>query len=146
MGADEEEYRGRVEEERRRRRLNRCRYLQRHVPKPWHQIAYEIRLHQIAWDCMPKPLHQIACEDEAFHAHRRAAITIVYRFMCVNAWSTAGATRGGTSPRKERRFGCKRAGPLEGFGQEARCLRCEVRHMCLPVTKSNVQCHADGFK
>ena len=24
----------------------------------------------------------------------------------------------------------------------ARCLRCEVRHMCLPVTKSNVQCHA----
>ena len=96
MGADEEE--------RRRRHLNRCRYLQRPVPKPLHQIAYEIRLHQIAWDCMPKPLHQIACEDEAFHARRRAAITIVYRFMCVNAWSTAGATRGGTSPRKERRL------------------------------------------
>ena len=33
--------------------------------------------------------------------------------------------------------GCTKAWELE-MGWEARCLRCEVRHMCLPVTKSNV--------
>jgi len=48
----------------RRRHLHRCRYLQRHVPKPWHQIAYE---------------------DVADHARRRAAIATVYRFIGVNA-------------------------------------------------------------
>ena len=48
----------------RRRHLHRCRYLQRHVPKPWHQIAYE---------------------DVADHARRRAAIATVYNFIGVNA-------------------------------------------------------------